>query len=366
MSAFYVTRATARDDPEICRLLAQRPMGESLRITLERAPSPTAAARAEGYRHATVLVRDRADDSIVGLGSRVVREVYYNGKICRLGYLGNLRAAESRRGIKRLAAGYEGIRATRDAAELPFDLTSIAADNLPARRLLQKGLQCLPRYQPLAELSTFILTTDGQPAGDAIGRAGRDDLPEIVALLNRYNRGFQFAHVYTERDLLSPTRSPGLEATDFIVAREHGRIVACLALWDQRTFKQTVVQSYAGWLRLARPLLNLGRACLGKPRYPRAPHVLPMAFVSHFAMPDPDRDRLIAMIGAAKRLARSRDIRYLAIGFCQRHACHELLRRGFRHQVYRSTLYGVHWRDRPGSAEPDPQGPIVHPEVALL
>ncbi len=341
-------------------------MGERLRITLERAPSPDAAARVEGYRHAIVLVRDRTDDSIVGMGSRAVREVYYRGRICRVGYLGNLRAAENRHGLKRLAAGYEGILATRDAAELPFDLTSIAADNLPARRLLQKGLKSLPRYQPLAELSTFILTTDGKSAGDAVSCAAPDDLPEIVALLNRYNRDFQFAHVYSEQDLRSPSRSPGLATTDFIVMREHGRIIACLALWDQRAFKQTVVRSYAQWLDLARPLLNLGRACLGKPRYPRAPHVLPMAFLSHFAMPEPDRDRLVAMIDEAKRLARSRGIAYLAIGFCQRHPCHDLLRREFRHQLYGSTLYGVHWRDRPASDAPDPRDAIAHPEVALL
>ena len=366
MSEFYVTRATPRDDPDICQLLSQRPMGEHVRITLERQPSPEAAARAEGYRHATVLVRNRADHSIVGMGSRVVRQVYYNGEICRVGYLANLRAAENRRGLKRLVAGYEGIHTTRDAAELPFDLTSIAADNLPARRLLQKGLQSLPGYRPLAELSTFILTTGRYPGNDSASLARPGDLPEIVALLNRYNRAFQFAHVYTEQDLLSASRSPGLSPTDFIVLREHGRIVACLALWDQRAFKQIVVKSYAHWLRLVRPLLNLGRTCLGKPRYPRAPHVMPIAFLSHFAMPEPDPDRFAALIGKARQLARSRGIRYLATGFCESHPCHEILRREYRHQQYRSTLFSVHWRDQPISAEFNPEARMTHPEVALL
>ena len=341
-------------------------MGDPVRITLERNPSPDAAARVDGYRHETVLVRDSADDSIVGMGTRTVREVFYNGEICRIGYLGNLRAATSRRGLKRLAAGYDGIRATRDATELPFDLTSIAGDNLPARRLLQKGLRSLPRYRAQAELSTFILGSDGSSGTSPAELARPEDLAEIVALLNRYNRDFQFAHVYSEQDLLSASRSPGLAATDFIVLREQGRISACVALWDQRAFKQTVVQSYARWLGLARPLLNLGRAVLGKPPYPRAPHVLPMAFLSHFAMPDPDRDRLAALIGTARRLAHSKNIQYLATGFCERHPCHVLIRRGFRHQHYRSTLFSVHWRDCDIADELKMRNSVPHSEVALL
>jgi len=363
---FYLTHATPRDDPEINRLLGQRPMGRHLRITLERAPSPCAAGRVEGHRHAIVLLRDRDDDSLVGMGSRAVRDVFYNGEIRKLGYLGNLRAAESRRGLKRLMAGFDGIRATRRADELPFDLTSIASDNLPARRLLQGGLKQLPRYRPLAELSTFILPGGGARGAASASLARPEDLPEIVSLLNRYNRGFQFAHRYCEQELLSPTRSPGLDVTDFIVLRERNRIVACLALWDQRAFKQTVVKSYAPWLGLARPLINLGRSCLGKPSFPRPPQVLPMAFLSHFAMPDPDRDRLAAMLGTAKRLAQVRGIRYLAIGFCDRHPCHELLRDGFKHQRYASTLFCVDWGDAAVAAGPDPDGPVPHPEVALL
>ncbi len=132
-------------------------MGQMMRISLERAPSPSVAALVEGYRHNTVLVRDKSDQRIVGMGSRSVRKVFYNGGICRLGYLSQLRAAEGSHGLKRLAAGYEGIRAIRKKAELPFDLTSIVDDNLPARRLLQKGLRHLPTYRPLVNLSTFIL-----------------------------------------------------------------------------------------------------------------------------------------------------------------------------------------------------------------
>ncbi len=366
MSAFYLTRANAGDDPEINRLLKQRPMGRLLRISLERAPSPGAAARVEGYRQDTILIRDSSNDSIVGMGNRSVRRVYYNGEICRLGYLGQLRAAPGRHGLKRLAAGYEGVKATRSSAELPFDLTSIVDDNLQAKRLLEKGLKVLPSYKSLANYSTFILPSTGKSVPDSTATANREDLADILTLLNHYNRGYQFAPVYNEQELMSSTRSPNLNIEDFLVIREAGKIVACAALWDQRPFKQTVVQGYVGWLKLMRPLINLGRSCIGKPLYAKAPYVVPMAFLSHFAMPNVNPAHLSALLQKAKQLAQKRNIQYLAIGFAENHPCHELVARSFRHQQFSTTLYSVHWPDQTPVPEQALKRLVPHPEVALL
>ena len=78
----------------------------------------------------------------------------------------------------------------------------------------------------------------------------------------------------------------GLPPGRFFIAVDGGEPVACGALWDQRTFRQTVIHEYAGALGLARPLLNVVRRLNGRPPLPTPGTVLAQAFLSSLAFAD--------------------------------------------------------------------------------
>ena len=360
----FVEEARPEDDPELRRLLRDNPMDGEIRVSLEREPNAFLAAAVEGEPHRTIVARDPASGGIVGMGSRSVWNAFVNGRPVRLGYLSQLRVDRASRGKKRLlTAGYDLIRSFRGADELPFDLTSIIADNDVARRLLGAGLPGLPIYREIEGFSTLVLPATSRPRKiSGIDRGTRERMPGIVACLERNRPRYQFAPRFSIEDLLSPERSRGLAPEDFFIARSGNEIVGCLALWDQSGFKQVVVRSYSPRLARRRPWINLASPFLGTPRLPAPGEILPHAYLSHIAVDGDEPGIFQALVEAAYAEARTRRLVYLVTGFASRHPWLPWLTKRFRPREYASLLYTVHWED--GGEALD--GRMPHVEVALL
>lgn len=359
-----VEEARPEDDPELRRLLRDNPMDGEIRVSLEREPNAFLAAAVEGEPHRTAVARDPSSNSIVGMGSRSVWNAFVNGEPVRLGYLSQLRVDHAFRGRKRLlVGGYSLLGSFRSSDELPFDLTSIIADNEVARRLLGAGLPGLPSYREIEGFSTLVVpTTSRSRKVSGIERGTRERLPGIAACLERNRRRYQFAPRFSVEDLLSPERSRGLAPEDFFVALSGGEVVGCLALWDQSGFKQVVVRGYAPRLARWRPWLNRLPSLLGTPRLPEPGQILPHAYLSHGAVDEDDPEIFQALVEAAYAEARARGLVYVVIGLAARHPWLPWLKKRFRSREYASTLYTVHWEE--GGEALD--GRIPHVEVALL
>ncbi len=356
------------DEPQ-CRALLRVPMEGAVSLALEREPDSRVAASIEGDRHHTIVARDRSTGRLLGIGSRAVRRVWIDGRPQRLGYLGQLRRVPAMRGRMRLlAAAFAEMERTRRPDEVPYDLTSIASDNLPARRLLERGVAGLPVYRPLCDVDTMVIPASRRgfrrlPQG--VSRGSEALVPRIADCLQRNLRRFRFAPVWTEDDLRSATRTRGLDLTDFFVIRRGDRVTACLALWDQRRFKQVRVTGYAPGLKLVRPWLNAGLRMAGLPRLPAEGRVLDLGYLSHLAVDEDDPASLQALVDAARRAARQRGLGRLALGLTTVHPLRRQLQLPFGCREYRSRLYLVHDRSRrlPASAL---QGGAPHVEVGTL
>src|SRR5262249_5125493 len=103
---------------------------------------------------------------------------------------------------------------------MPFDLTSIVADNDVARRLLGAGLSGLPAYREIEEWTTFVVPTTSRPRKTAvqIERGSKERMEEAAACLERNRRHYQFAPRFSAADLQSPERSRGLAPNNFFLA----------------------------------------------------------------------------------------------------------------------------------------------------
>jgi hypothetical protein len=356
-----VELATPADDAGIRRLLRDNPIEGEVRVTLEREPSARLAAAVEGEPHHTVVARDPSTGAILGMGSRAVWNAFVDGEPCRLGYLAQLRVDRRIRGRAHLLAeGYRLLDERRGADELPFDVTAIVADNRIARRLLEADVAGLPRYRELAALSTLVLPV-GRPrrttAGIALERGTAARLPEAAACIARHRRRHQAAPFSTAAELASPEKSRGLAPGDFHIATAAGEVVGCLALWDQRTFKQVVVRGYGPRLARLRAVSSLFRLdrlprWLGVPRLPAPGAPLPHAYLSHLAVDGDDPATFRALVEAAHVDAGERGLSTLVLTLAAAHSWLPWLRRRFRPREYASVLYTVAW-DRgasPGDA----------------
>lgn len=360
--------ARPEDDAELLRLLRDNPMPGGIALTLEREPSFFHGAAIEGEVHHTITGRDEATGKLAGLGSIAVRDVYLGGEPRRFGYLSQLRMdGRFRYHGKLLRRGFEMMRALDAELAVPGYFTTIFEDNTFARAALEKDRPFKPCYRPIGTLVTLALPLWRRPrvelpAGVELRAARVEDLDEVAACLARNHRRHPLAPVWRVADLIHPERARGLSIGDFVLALRGGKVVGCVARWDQQAFKQTVVRGYAGKMALARPIMNLGAAIFGWPRLPSVGERLSQAYLSHLAVDDDDEATALALVAHALAGGAARGYAYLTLGLFEGHPLLAVLKKRFLHLEYRALAYVAWWADKPA---PVIEG-LPHLEVAVL
>lgn len=365
--------AETGDDEALRRLLREASLDGRIRLAFPREPSFFAAGAVEGRRNATVLVRRGGTGPVVGMGTRSVKEVWADGRPALLGYLGGLRFAPGwRAGRRTLARAYALVGALRRSDEIPFDLTSVVADNTPARRLLERGVPGLPRYTPLTELVTLVVRTGPGPGRRGRPRRGRDVVVEdaetgshLDAMAERLRRDGKARDLAPrwDRPRLDELASGRLGPWHPLVALHGGEVVGCAAVWDQRSLRQCVVGGYAPWLGRTRPVLDVLLRLAGRPGLPPTGTELPMGYLSHLAATD--GEVAAALVAAARPRAARLGLDLLALGLPAGRSDVDVLKRRFGGHTYRSVLYAVH-DPHEAPVSPSVAGTDVRVEVATL
>lgn len=355
--------ATPADDPDIRRLLRENLMPGRIALTFEREPDYFADADLPESEKQTILARESG--GAVCVGSCSLRQRFINGKPCRVGYLGGLRLDARVAGrFDILRRGYEFFRELQSDRPAEYYFTSIAADNLPARKFLERGLAGMPTYEFAGEFVTMLLPVKHQPPVRAALKVETADTEEVLNFLDQQSRQYQFAECWTAQELTA-LAVLGLKVEQFQCVRMAGRIAAVAAAWDQRAFRQTVIRGYAPSLACARPLINLAARLLRTPRLPPVGATLAHAFVSHLASNLEKPEALTALIAQLSGSLVGRGVEFLTLGFAANDPRLELLRGKFRGREYRSRIYVVGWPGLGGSVH-ELDARCLGPEVAAL
>jgi hypothetical protein len=365
--------ATPADDAEIRRLLRENSMPGRITVALEREPDYFAQDRRQVGEHQTIIVRQGA--RAIGFGTCSVRSRFVNGRPQRVGYLSGLRLDAQVAGrFDLLRRGYKLFRELRRPDGPGHYFTSIAADNHRALQFLERGLPGMPAYEFVSEFVTLLVRVPRRgfrgpnsrtPVSDRNFQANEcsASAEELAAFLNEHNRQYQFTACWTA-DELTALRPLGLRLEDSRVIRDGARVIACAALWDQRSFKQVVVRGYAQPLAMLRPLINLSARLTGAPRLPAIGSVLAHAMVSPLAA-QADRPELPGLlIEELVSVAGNRGLDFVTLGFAANDPRLAAVRSRFACREYRSRLYSVHWPETAGAAGLD--GRLPWPEVSLL
>jgi len=158
------TLATPADDADLRALLREQGMPSWVEMTLEREPSFFAGAGWFGQERAVIA---REGNDVVGMCTAARQRLFLDGQPASVDYLGGLRVHPRWRGnVRTLRGGFRQLETAEPRAAArgdnlvdgspfkgepaDFRFTSIAAENLRARRLLEAGLPGFPRYLPSA------------------------------------------------------------------------------------------------------------------------------------------------------------------------------------------------------------------------
>jgi hypothetical protein len=363
--------ATEADDADIRWLLRENPMPGRISLSLEREPDYFADAHLPGTEKQTIIAPENG--RVVCVGSCTTRLRYVNGQPRRVGYLGGLRLDASVAGrFDILRRGYRFFREVEGGHPPGLRFTSIASDNARALKFLERRLPGMPLYEPLCDFVTLLLPVPRPERQSPTRRVGvvpkRQAGLETGApkpgqlLLSAHPTDQQLAPLWSDEELaaLEPL---GLSAPDCVFIGDGAEPEASAALWDQRSFKQTVIRGYSPWLKLVRPCFNFFAPLLGEARLPAVGEVLNHAFVSHLAV-SPDQPALL--VGLLERLmsrASHQNIERLTLGFAANDPRLATVRQRFRGREYHSRLYSVRWPDEPRL---ELESRVCCPEVALL
>lgn len=362
--------ATPASEPALRKLLRENPVSGNIHVSLEREPNAFHAAAVTGDVYQLILAYVDKQREPTGLGARFELDAYVNGQVQRIGYLSELRSAggfKFRRSL--LLEAYRAMRKHHEAGNTPFYLTTIIADNTAARRLLEAGLSDMPTYSPLEMMATLTIPVRrgarGSMNAGKIQTANHDQLPALSAALARYGEDYQFYPAWPESTLCSSDRCRGLSAQDFLVCHDGDGLKGCLALWDQRSFKQTVIRGYSKQLKRLQPVYNLFSPLFSRPRLPAPGARLESGFLSHLVVEPDDHSTTVALIRQACRKAVQRGLDYVMIGVAERNPICKIIRRNFSCHSYLSMLYVVYWEDGKSEAE-KLDNRVPHPELAIL
>jgi hypothetical protein len=263
MSQYRFELASEADDADLRRILAETPMDGQISVSFCREPSYFAAAAVDGGFRQIVAARDVETGRIVGFGSRSIRERFVNGQPRPIGYLSNLRLLPAYRNRGLVARGYRFFRELHSDGRAQLYLTTIAAGNETALRLLTSGRAGLPAYHFAGDFHTLAIPVpkrrrvESASSRTTVRQALTEDLPNVLAFLAEHGPRRQFFPRYrTDEFFTSEGTFKNLQPTDLFLAFRGERLVGTLGAWDQHGFRQSVVRSYRGVLRWARPAFN--------------------------------------------------------------------------------------------------------------
>ena len=357
-------KASAEDDRHLRSILRDNAMDSWIQLTTEREPCYFDGESLMGISW-TVIGYQQESHELAGMFSCGIVPVHVNGLPEIAGYLGELRIdPRFRHRIRLMKAGFRSIGLlVPEMASVSAWFTSLASENIRARRLLEARLRDMPRYQPAGEMETMVIDVRRGKNHGLLQPASSEDIDDLVEFYNRKASVYQFSPVLQPQWLRALSGDRGLRLQDFFILRKEGSVKAAFALWDQRVFRQTVCRGYRHLPGFFRVSSNLYSSCFRRIRLPDVGSRLEHLFLAFFALNDMNEALCLEIVQEALFHAQRKSVDAAVLGLSAQHPLGAYIRQKFKPVVYRSCIETVTMPDR---EEVVLNGLSTQPEIALL
>lgn len=319
--------AMPKDDATLRTLLQDNGMEGSVVMAMTREPSFFAGMDYFGEDWAVIAEEGAA---VVGMYQCSRQNIFINGKVTTVGYLGGLRVAPSYRSrLFVLKEGYKSVIQYSPDSTISDWYTSIASDNHVARRVLEAGLKGMPTYHFLGELVTLAMPVARQQSLKLWQLASPDDYRSLCDFYNAQACQYQLAPVLSP-ELLVKINLP------LYVYRQGDTIQAVMGLWNQQAFKQVIAKRYAYPLNLLRPIYNIFAKVSKRVTLPANNEVFDQTFLAFLAVKD--QGNLVALIADALSYCQSQ---VMTLALDSNHPVLPIITQKFAAFPYQTRLYRV-------------------------
>ncbi len=365
---FEFRLAGKAEDGALRAVLRQAHMPGNVSLAFSREPSFFTAEGAGSITHQTLVYQDQKSGKITGIGGRSVRKVYVDGIKKTVGYLSSLRLLPESRSCMTLVRGYRFLRSLHGDGEVPYYFTTILDENRYAQQILESGRAGMPIYVPVGVFVTYLIPLrtkylSGKLQHEVLA-CDKDTLPKAHECLSEWNRRHQFAPAYELGDMIGDTGLlPNFSFKNLYVCKEKGEVVGTLGVWNQQSFKQTVVTDYSAKMKVIKPFYNGIARLRGYPMLPNVGENIRSVYASFMSSKDDNPEVLGSLIERARVDWSGQGHDYLLVGLSEKHKLTTTARRMASNEL-RSKIYLVHWPEEnvilPGNES------AAHLEVATL
>ncbi len=267
MSSIYIRFAEDADNDKIMDLAKRCPQEGMITYFPNRSPQFNTIHRLLDP-NAWHLVACKGDQ-IIGLVGVINFKAMVLGKVCRAGYMLDLRVDKDYRGG---TTAYKLIKAAADhlyQSDLDMVIANFLKDN-KRPLVFTSGRGGLPTAHYLGDNKIFnILPISLMKLNSRfeIYEAKEEDIPEIIELYRKYGANAKIAPIITEelfRKYIGLV--DGLSLSNFLIARENGNIKAITAFWDEHKYKTYQVLKFNFSIKLATNILRILSLFMKVPR----------------------------------------------------------------------------------------------------
>lgn len=357
--------AKPEDGKEILEILEENDFKGRVSLIYTRRPDAYISIKKEADEVDIIVWRDLKSNRLVGFGACAIRNLYVNGKEERVGYLFGLRVrSEYRKRTPQLFKGYEALSSIYKDRNIPFFYTTILEENNYAQRVLEKRRSFMPDYEYFGSYVVYMLKTRKKLFGltdKLFKRAEEKDRYALVEFMNNEGKRRNFFPVINQNDLISG-KIPGIRLEDFYILYNEGEIIAAGAVWDQREYKQYVVEGYSGSLKYLQPVSFLFPA-IGYPSLPQAGSVLNFFTLSFCLVRNNDPDIFKRFINNISTIAQGYS--FFIVGIYEGNPLEKVLS-NIPHISYKSRAYFVDWEKKNTMKERIDMDMPLHLECGML
>lgn len=283
--------ATAADNQACLELFSAVPMRGELVLSTRREPDFFALYRMQRAEAFTYVGED--EKGLLGMATALVRDGWLDGRVQKVGYLGDLRVRFDRsRAFGRLFGDSFDALCAQTGCRAYY--TAVLASNRAAlnalvRRSPKRKNQ--PYYHPLHRFSAVSvqLTRRRTPSSDVqVRSATADDVPALAALLADAHRRRPFGYRFDDGELQHRLAHwPGFTLADTLVATgAKGEPVGVTTVWDPSPVKRYRVHAYNGAMRWVKRTFNLAATVTGWPKLPAPGSDFRYAYLCNLAVKD--------------------------------------------------------------------------------
>lgn len=342
------------NDQEILNFLQHQVMPGEIQLFLDRAPSFFDSLEVEGSSVKVMGIRTADTNELMALGCMAEKTHWINGtqRAEKVGYLSSLRVDPKFQSSGLLMRAYEFLQSEHSKHHPDrIYLSTILEENIKAKKILTSQRAGLPRYQDIGLLITSFFPATKQTwkrkcSAEIILRSGEDqDLPALIEFWKTQSQKRQFVPAYTEQDFLQQTGLlRGLSAKDMILAFRHGKIIGCLGLWNQSSYRRWVVSAYSNKIKFGKGIYNLIAPYLNRPQLPKEHEPFPYRILSVVAVENDDLDLFESLLQVLWEKVKGQNL-VISIGFHEKDPLLATLTPKIKQKLL-SRLYLTSWNDK--------------------